>query len=86
MLLLTGIILLKLITPNFPLSILIKSSVLASLECFGLGLDKGAKYSQLPILNKIPTNGLNLFYQHYKFHIFLKNHNTLNLPLQLLFS
>ena len=77
------------ITPNFPLSILIKSSVLASLECFGLGLDKGAKYSQLPILNKIPTNGLNSFSPALYgtlFSYFLKNHNTLNLPLQLLFS
>lgn len=50
---------------------------------------KGAKYSQLPILNKIPTNGLNSFSPALYgtlFSYFLKNHNTLNLPLQLLFS
>lgn len=47
--------------PNLPLSILRKSSLDFNFKCFGLGLNKGANYINLSILNKTPTNGLNSF-------------------------
>jgi len=56
-----GNILLKLIAPNLPLSIFKKSNLDLIFKCFGLGLDRGAKYIIIPILNNTPINGLSSF-------------------------
>ena len=60
-LLITGIILLKLIIPKLPLSILKKSILVFILLCFSFGEDNGAKYSLLFTLKTIPINGLFAF-------------------------